>query len=69
MISEVVYNNKQHSSESYLWNSTQETVGEINITKRGIIKKANMKYDECGRRHLKGVDTKKNAIDYKSYYF
>ena len=69
MISKVVYNNKQHSSESYLRNSNQEAMDEINITNRGIIKKTNMKYDEYGRRHLKGVDTKKNAIDYKSYYF
>ena len=69
MISEVVYNNKQHSSESYLRNSNQEAMDEINITNRGIIKKTNMKYDEYGRRHLKGVDNKKNEIDYKSYYF
>ena len=69
MISEVVYNNKQHSSESYLRNSTQEAMDEINITNRGIIKKTNIKYDEYGRRHLKGVDNKKNEIDYKSYYF
>ena len=61
MISDEVYNKKQYNSDDSLWKSIQEAVDEINITKREVIKKT---YDEYGRRLLKCVDSKGNAIDY-----
>ncbi len=61
MISDEVYDKKQYDSADSLWESIQEAVDVINTRKREKIKKI---YDEYGRRLLKVIDNKGEAIDY-----